>query len=96
VKRLAGNAEQFAEQFNSLFPGAFRILTADDVKEIVRCGLIRRHGYYEWLDLQTVRGIIQYEALRNQRLSKEAACVLNMSNPVEAGVKYKSDCHVER
>jgi len=96
VKRLAGNAEQFAEQFNSMFPGAFRILTTDDVKEMIRCGLIRRHGYYEWMDLQTVRGIIQYEALRKQRLSREPACVLNVSNPVEAGTKYESECHMER
>jgi hypothetical protein len=95
VEKLAGNTQQFAERFNSMFPGAHRSLAAEDVREMVRCGLIRRHGYYEWLDLQTVRGILQYERSRAQRLGRRAAGLCEVSLQAQAGTGCESPCHVE-
>jgi len=70
MERLLVDAEKFAIKFNSLFQGAYRKVTADDVREMTKCGLIGRHGYYEQLDLHTVNGIIRCEYLRDQRLNR--------------------------
>ena len=67
MERLIVDAEKFAQKFNSLFQGSHRKVSADDVREMTRCGLIGRHGYYEQLDLHTVNGILRYESLRSQR-----------------------------
>ena len=66
---MEGHAAKFATRFNSLFPGAHRKITADDVREMAKCGLIGRHGYFEQLDLHTINGILGYELLRAQRLA---------------------------
>lgn len=95
MEKLAGSTQQFAERFNSMFPGAHRPLAAEDVREMVHCGLIRRHGYYEWLDLQTVRGILQYERSRTQRLGRCADGVCEVSLQAQAGRGQESPCHVE-
>ena len=96
MEKLAGNTQQFAERFNSMFPGANRPLIAEDVRELVHCGLIRRHGYYEWMDLQTVRGILQYERSRAQRLDRHDAGICEVSLQARAGTGYESTCHLER
>jgi len=79
------NAQKLATRFNSLFPGAHRKVTADDVREMASCGLIGRHGYYEQLDLHTINGILRYELLRAQRLAKSD------SDPVAKPVSAKKE-----
>ena len=78
MERLLVDAEKFAVKFNSLFQGAYRKITADDVREMTKCGLIGRHGYFEQMDLHTVNGIIRCELLRDQRLNR-----INIKRPVE-------------
>ncbi len=95
MEKLSGNTQQFAERFNSMFPGVHRPLAAEDVRELVNCGLIRRHGYYEWLDLQTVRGILQYERSQAQRLGRRTAGVCEVSLQARVGTRYESTCQVE-
>jgi hypothetical protein len=70
VRSVEGRAEKLATRFNSLFPGAHRRITVDDVREMAKCGLIGRHGYYEQSDLHTINGILRYELLRGQRLAR--------------------------
>ena len=68
MERLIIDAEKFAQKFNSLFQGSHRKITADDVREMAKCGLIGRHRYFEQTDLHTVNGILRYELLRQQRV----------------------------
>jgi hypothetical protein len=70
MERLRVDAEIFALKFNSLFQGSYRKITANKVREMTKCGLIGRSGYFEQMDLHTVNGIIRYELLRNQRINK--------------------------
>lgn len=70
MERLIVDAEKFALKFNSLFQGSHRKITADDVREMTKCGLISRHGYFEQMDPHTVNGILWYELLRSQRINK--------------------------
>lgn len=59
--------DKFAEWFNSVVPGAYRKLTALDIRDMAECGLIGRYGYYGQSDLQTARAILLYEQLRDER-----------------------------
>jgi len=67
---LTGNAERFAAQFNTKLPGAYRQITAQDIRDMTDCGLIRRYGYYIHSDLETVRAVLQYERLIEKRMKK--------------------------
>jgi len=61
--------EKFAALFNENYPGTHRQITARDVGDMTRCCLIGRYGYYFQDDLELVRGLLQYEQLReNQRV----------------------------
>ena len=60
----------FANRFNAAVPGSHRLVTPDDVRELAYCGLIGRHGFFDRSDLQTVRGILQYEKVRETRIRK--------------------------
>ena len=67
------NPAKFASWFNSVVPGAYRKITTQDIRDMETCGLIRRHGgYYHHTDLEMVRGILQYEQMREKRSAKEA------------------------
>jgi hypothetical protein len=61
-------------------PGAYRRVTADDIRDMVECGLIGRHNYHYESDLETVRGILQYEQMREQR-SNRIISTKNVSEP---------------
>jgi len=65
--RLIVRPEDFAEWFNKAIPGAYRQITAEDVRDMTTCGLIGRYGYYMQPDIETVRAILQYEQLRQNR-----------------------------
>lgn len=65
------NPEKFANCFNSVVPGAYRKITTQDIRDMTECGLIRCYGgYYSRVDLERVRGILQYEQMREKRSAK--------------------------
>ena len=59
--------EVFAEWFNIKVRGAYRKITADDVSLMTECKLVGIYGFYGRQDLETVRGILQYEQLREKQ-----------------------------
>ncbi len=61
----------FANWFNMKVPGAYRKITADDVCIITECGLIGKYGFYIRQDLETVRGILQYEQQKEHQLIQQ-------------------------
>lgn len=63
---------KFASLFNEKYPGAYRRVTAEDVRDMATCGLIDRYGFYLRSELETIRGILQYEHMRERRLTQEA------------------------
>ena len=63
---VVSDPAKFAAKFNSVVPGAFRPLTADDARYLMHCGLIGRRGFFERADLETVRGILLYEQVRER------------------------------
>jgi len=69
--RLIVKPEDFVAWFNKAIPGAYRNITAQDVRDMTTCGLIGRYGYYIQLDIQTVRAILQYEQLRQNRQKRD-------------------------
>jgi hypothetical protein len=69
--RLIVRPEDFAEWFNKAIPGAFRSIAAQDVRDMTTCGLIGKYGYYMQLDIETVRAILQYEQLRQNRQKRD-------------------------
>ena len=70
MRRLIVRAEDFADLFNAKVPGAYRKVSSDDIRDMTTCGLIGRYGYYIHLDIETVRAILQYEQLRQNRQKK--------------------------
>ena len=66
------NPDKFSSQFNILYPGVYRTVTGRDVLDMKTCGLIGRYDIYLRDDLETIRGILQYEKLREGSLLKIA------------------------
>ena len=69
--QLITNPQKFADLFNAKVPGAYRQISTDDVKDMTNCGLIGKYGYYMQLDIETVRAILQYEQLRQNRQKRD-------------------------
>jgi hypothetical protein len=66
------NPEAFAEYFNKKYPGAYRRITAEDVNDMASCGLIHRYGFFsESMDGETVRAVLKYEQLRQNRQKRD-------------------------
>ncbi|HEY49414.1 MAG TPA: hypothetical protein G4O13_05145 [Dehalococcoidia bacterium] len=63
---VVADPAKFAERFNLIVRGAYRPVTVDDIRSMMKCGLIGRCGFFDRSDLQTVRGILQYERLRER------------------------------
>jgi len=61
------NPDKFASLFNSKVPGAYRSISPQDVLDMKSCGLIGRSNYYGRDDLETVRAVLEYEQLRENR-----------------------------
>jgi hypothetical protein len=61
---------KFASRFNAAVPGSHRAVTPDDIRALAHCGLIGRHGFFDRTDMETVRGILQYEKVRNTRFER--------------------------
>lgn len=72
MRRLIVRPEDFADLFNAKVPGAYRQVTADDIRLLTQFGLIGRYNFYDTTyDMQTVIGILNYERLTQQRTRKE-------------------------
>lgn len=69
--------ENFAEWFNEKYPGTFRRITPEDVKDMTDCGLIGHYRYYSQQDLETVRGVLQYEKIRAKIAEKAKTTPIN-------------------
>ena len=63
--------EKFAALFNEKYPGAYRQVTAQDIREMTTCCLIGRYDFYLRDDLELVRGLLQYERLREKRSAQQ-------------------------
>ena len=66
---LITSPRKFASLFNEKYIGANRQITVEDVICMTRCKLICRHGYYLRDDLEMVRGVLEYEQMR-EKISK--------------------------
>jgi hypothetical protein len=69
---VIADPEIFATKFMSTVPGAYRTISANDIRLMAHCGLIGRHGFFERADLEIVRGILQYEWLRARELRRSS------------------------
>lgn len=68
---LITSPEKFASLFNKMVIGAYRQVNVDDIRLLTECGLIKRYGFYDDTDLQTVIGILNYEQLRENRQKRD-------------------------
>ena len=59
--------DKFAEWFNQVVPGAHRSITAQDVRDMIECGLIGKCVYFYRSDLLTVIAVFLYEQLLEER-----------------------------
>lgn len=58
--------------FNEKYPGAYRRIIAADARDMTACGLIVRYRSYSISqDGETVRGILQYEQMREKRSAQQ-------------------------
>ena len=74
---LITSPEKFAEWFNTKVPGAYRSITAQDIRDMIDCGLIKKWGGFFSDDLQTVIGILNYEQMRQRRTQEQTQEVLD-------------------
>ncbi len=73
MESITSNPNRFAIWFNMTHPDVYRPITADDVRAMAYCGLIRRYRYYSpSLDGKTIMGILQYEKMREKRPARSA------------------------
>ena len=68
---ITANPVKFADKFNLTVPGAYRQVTADDIRQMAQCGLIGRYGFFPREDMEIVRGVLRYEQLRKHRSEQE-------------------------
>jgi len=68
---IMANPGRFAAKFNTTVPGAYRQVTVDDIRQMAQCGLIGRCGFFDRSDLETVRGLLQYEQFRERATERE-------------------------
>lgn len=71
MTHLATTPKQSADRFNAKVPGAHRQIRVDDVKDMVTCGLIGKFECFLDLDLETVRAVLRYERLRENRQKRD-------------------------
>lgn len=64
------NAKEFAKHCNTKLPGAWRTVDAADIRLMTECGLIGQYGHYGRGDVETVRGVLRYEMLREKHDKK--------------------------
>jgi len=67
MMRFVNSPGKFEDDFNSMVLGAYCSITAQDIKDLHECGLIEKYGFYGRMDIETIRGVLQYEKLRLER-----------------------------
>lgn len=67
---VVADPAKFAARFNSRVPGAHRPVTDDDIREMTVCGLIGRRSFFERSDIETVRGVLRYERMRQNAVGR--------------------------
>jgi hypothetical protein len=94
--------DRFAEWFKYEVPGAYREITAQDIRVMNGCGLIGRYGFYGRQDLETIRGILQYEQMRAKIIEKTETksidavrCCKNCGQPLSDIQPIKKGRHKE-
>jgi len=70
VRQPILSPDRFAEWFNLVVPGAYRKVTVQDIRDMTECGFIGKYQYYGRADLETVRAILLYEQMREERLAQ--------------------------
>ncbi|MFC1893714.1 hypothetical protein ACFLYR_06795 [Chloroflexota bacterium] len=74
MESMTSNPNRFAAWFNEKYLGAYRRITTEDVEEMTNSRLIGRFRYYSPpQDGETIRGILQYEQLREKRSERGSA-----------------------
>ena len=94
------NQTKFAERFNAKFLCACRRITPEDVHLMTECGLIGKYSYYICEDLETTRGILRYEQLRENRSEQQikepkTQCCKRCSQPLIIVAPDKKGRHKE-
>jgi hypothetical protein len=70
---ITSSPKKFAEWFNGKYIGTYYKITSEDIKDMTTCGLIHRYEYYSGsIDGETVRGVLQFEKLRESRTIQKA------------------------
>jgi hypothetical protein len=64
--------EVFANFVNTKISGAYRKITTNDVCLMTEYNLIGKYEFYGSQDLETVRGILAYEQLREKRATHQS------------------------
>ena len=72
VWEVVADPVRFAEKFNRTVPGAYKSVTGEDIRQMVHCGLIGRYGSFLREDVETVRGIMRYEQLKDAAKAQAA------------------------
>ena len=73
MESMTSNPNRFAAWFNMTYQGAHRRITTEDVEDMTTCGLIGRYRYYSTSqDGEIIRGILQYEQIRETRSTQKA------------------------
>ena len=67
---LITSPRKFASLFNEKYIGANRRVTVEDIICMTSCKLIGRHDYYLRDDLEIVRGILEYEQIRERNAAQ--------------------------
>jgi hypothetical protein len=73
MTQVITNIKKFVSWLNDILPGVYRQITVQDAQLLTKLGLIGRYGYYGHQDLETIRGLLRYEELREKRILKEEA-----------------------
>ncbi len=62
---ISNNPNDFAQWFNTRYPGAYRKITGEDIRDLTICGLIHRYWHYSRIHVvETIREILFYEQMR--------------------------------
>ena len=71
MAHLTTRPDRFADEVNANLLGAHRQITVVDVRDMVTCGLIGKFDCFLNLDIETVRAVLQYELLCQNRQKRD-------------------------
>ena len=77
MKIITTSPDKFTEWLKAMVPDAYRQVSIEDIRLMTSLGLIKRYKYYSRQDLEIVRAILQYERLREKRIEKVKAIIVD-------------------